>query len=466
VTPRMLFAILSRLRALRRRERWERARLLAFQAEALSQTRANAYAHSPFYQRFHQGLHDAPLDALPVLTKAALMEQFDALVTDRDVRLADVEAHLNGPGAASLFRGRYWATATSGSSGRRGIFLFSRDEWAAVMASFARAREWAGLRIALTRQVKTAVVASTTAWHMSSLVAATGRSWWMPELRLAASEPLESIVARLNAWQPELLISYASMGHLLAEEQRAGRLRISPRRVMTSSEVLTDTARRAITAAWGEVLFNQYAATETGAIAAECPGHHGLHLFEDHVLVEVVDADNRPVPPGTFGAKLLVTTLFSRTLPLIRYELGDSVCLSGALCPEGRPFATVTAIEGRTEDVLALPGEGGGVVRVHPLVFHRVMDRIRASGWQVVQEPGGLRVLLAGAPEEQDAAAVGGAIQRALAEQQVAALPVRVEQVVAIPKAASGKAPLIKALHRETAPEGMARSSSTGSSSP
>ena len=163
MTPRMLFAILSRLRALRRRERWERARLLAFQAEALSQTRAYAYAHSPFYQRCHQGLRDAPLDGLPVLTKAALMEQFDELVTDREVRLADVEAHLNGSAAASLFRGRYWATATSGSSGRRGIFLFSRDEWAAVMASFARAREWAGLKLDLTRQVKTAVVASTTA---------------------------------------------------------------------------------------------------------------------------------------------------------------------------------------------------------------------------------------------------------------------------------------------------------------
>jgi phenylacetate-CoA ligase len=449
MTPRMLLAILARLRALRRRERWDRARLLAYQAAALRRTRAYAYAGSPFYQRFHQGLCDAPLAALPVLTKAALMEQFDELVTDREVRLADVEAHLNGPRAASLFRSQYWVTATSGSSGRRGILLFSHGEWAAIIASFARAREWGGLRLNLTRQVKTAVVASTTPWHMSSLVAATGRSWWMPELRLAASEPLETIVARLNAWQPELLIAYASMGHILAEEQRAGRLRIHPRRVMTSSEVLTAAARHAITDAWGEVLFNQYAATETGAIAAECPGHHGLHLFDDHVVIEVVDADNRPVPPGTFGAKLLVTTLFSRTLPLIRYELSDSVCLSAEACPQGLPFGTVTAIQGRTEDALALPGTLGGVVRVHPLVFHRVMDRIATSGWQVVQEADGLRVLLAGFSEGQDTAAVGAALQQTLAEQRVAPLSVQIERVAAIPKAASGKAPLIKALRRE-----------------
>lgn len=449
MTPRMLLAILARLRALRRRERWGRLRLLAFQADALRSTRAYAYANSPFYRRFHHGRFDAPLAELPVLTKAALMEHFDELVTDREVRLTDVEAHLARPGVDSLFRQRYWVTATSGSSGRRGIFLFDRHEWAAIIASFARAREWAGLRVELTRQVKTAVVASTTAWHMSSLVAATGRSWWMPELRLPASEPLERIVAALNTWQPELLIAYASMGHLLAEEQRAGRLRIRPRRVMTSSEVLTDAARRAITATWGKVLFNQYAATETGAIAAECPSHDGLHLFEDHVLVEVVDSDNQLVPPGTFGAKLLVTTLFSRTLPLIRYELSDSVSLGAEPCPEGRPFATVTAIQGREQDVLELPGERGGTVRVHPLVFHRVMDLTAASGWQIVQEPDGLRVLLTGIPESEDTRAIGTSIQHALKDQQVEPILVRIEQVAAIPKSASGKAPLIKALRRE-----------------
>ena len=163
MSPRMLFAILTRLRALQQREQWDRARLLAYQASALRQTRAYAYARSPFYQRFHRGLRDAPLTALPVLTKATLMQQFDELVTDRKVRLADVETHLARSEAATLFRSRYWVTATSGSAGQRGVFLFDRHEWAAIIASFARAHEWAGLRIDLTQRVKTAVVASTTA---------------------------------------------------------------------------------------------------------------------------------------------------------------------------------------------------------------------------------------------------------------------------------------------------------------
>ena len=53
-----------------------------------------------------------------------------------------------------------------------------------------------------------------------------------------------------------------------------------------------------------------------------------MHLFEDLVITEVVDADNRPVPPGQYGAKVLVTVLFSRTLPLIRYEMSDSLQLA------------------------------------------------------------------------------------------------------------------------------------------
>ena len=56
--------------------------------------REHAYARSPFYRRFHKGLEDRPLNELPVLTKATLMEHFDELVTDPTVRLADVEGGL------------------------------------------------------------------------------------------------------------------------------------------------------------------------------------------------------------------------------------------------------------------------------------------------------------------------------------------------------------------------------------
>jgi phenylacetate-CoA ligase len=313
-----------------------------------------------------------------------------------------------------------------------------------VLASFARAREWGGVKVNLTRHVKTATVASTTPFHMSTRVNATAHSWWMPEIRLAASEPKDSIVEHLNAWQPEVLIAYASMMRILADEQLAGRLQITPRAVFTSSEVLTEEARRRIAQAWGERLFNQYAATESGSLAAECEHHRGMHLMEDLVIFEVVDQDNRPVPTGVYGDKLLITVLGSRTQPLIRYELDDSVRLSPDPCPSGRPFTLIDDIQGRVEDVLTFPCVAGGVVNVHPLVFSRIMDTLPVSGWQVVQDADRLRVLLSGVRGALEDEALADSLRQALTEQGALVPGVEVQRVTSIPKTAAGKAPLIK----------------------
>src|ERR1051326_505996 len=152
----IVLSVLAEMRRYRQRDHWTRQQLESYQADALSDLRAYAYAHSPFYQRFHQGLTDAPLEELPVLTKAMLMEHFDDLVTDRTIRLEEVTARMRALIGDERFLGRYWVNATSGSSGHPGIFLFNRAEWITVLASFARAREWAGIKVDLTHRVKTA----------------------------------------------------------------------------------------------------------------------------------------------------------------------------------------------------------------------------------------------------------------------------------------------------------------------
>jgi phenylacetate-coenzyme A ligase PaaK-like adenylate-forming protein len=336
----IILNVLSHMRQLRQRDLWTRKLLEAYQADALRSLRDYAYAHSPFYQAFHQGLTDAPLQELPVLTKAMLMEHFDDLVTDRAIRLEEVKKHVMDLSGDKRYLGRYRVNATSGSSGHPGIFLFNRAEWIAVLASFARAREWGS--------VKMATGASSTSFHMSAQVNETAHSWWMPELHLAASRPIEVIVERLNSWQPEVLIAYASMARILADEQLAGRLQISPRAVFTSSEMLTQETRRRTVQAWGERIFNQYAATECGSLAAECEHHRGMHLMEDLVIFEVVDQSNRPVPPGAYGDKLLITMLGSRTQPLIRYELDDSVRLASAGLQPGHGHAPGEWLAGHT----------------------------------------------------------------------------------------------------------------------
>jgi phenylacetate-coenzyme A ligase PaaK-like adenylate-forming protein len=202
------------------------------------------------------------------------------------------------------------------------------------------------------------------------------------------------------------------------------------------------------TRVWHVPPFNVYAATETGGIAAECGHHHGMHLFEDLVIPEVVDDGYLPVPPGRSGDRLLVTVLFSRTIPLIRYEMTDRVRLVTGSDACGLPFRRLASIEGRTDDVLLLPAAGGGSVRIHPVVFHQVLDMVEAAGWQVRQQEHQLQVLVASPDGGFDPTATERAVRTALTSAGAVVPIVRTLGVDAIPAGAAGKRPLVVALPR------------------
>jgi phenylacetate-coenzyme A ligase PaaK-like adenylate-forming protein len=164
-TVTLVSAVLAYRRRLRRRDHWTRARLLAHQERALATLRTHAYVKSPFYRDFHAGLTDGPLSQLPVLTKQSVMDNFDSLVTRPDVQLLAVEQYLANLRGNELFHDRYYVSATAGTSGRRGVFLWNFAEWVHVVGSYNRAFDWAGSTAGLTHRVKTAVVSSTNPSH-------------------------------------------------------------------------------------------------------------------------------------------------------------------------------------------------------------------------------------------------------------------------------------------------------------
>jgi phenylacetate-coenzyme A ligase PaaK-like adenylate-forming protein len=253
---------------------------------------------------------------------------------------------------------------------------------------------------------------------------------------------VKSLVSALNDFQPRLLVSYASMLGTLAGAQLAGDLHLSPAKVIAASEVLPADGRAAAQRAWGrDVVVDTYAATETAGIASTCEQGR-WHLYEDLVIVEAVDDDCQAVPVGASGTRLLVTPLFTRTFPLIRYELTDAVRLEPGSCPCGRPFALLGAVEGRTEDTLTLPGAAGGV-RVHPVVFHTALESLSPDGWQVEQTDTGLVVRLAGRATQDHLARAR--VLDALTELGVTGLQVDVRLVPSIERTPLGKAPLVKA---------------------
>jgi putative adenylate-forming enzyme len=423
--------------------------LEAHQRRCAAKLRRWALERSPFYQRFHRGLENQPLSRLPILSKGELMENFDQLVTDRSVRLAEVEAFLRQTTGAELFQGRYVVLATSGSTGRRGIFLFDHREWIHVLAMITRPLAWSGMNPNPFRPRRAAMIASTVPWHYSSRVSHSLSSRLLPSLRIDASEPLDRVVKDLNRWQPELLGAYPSVLRPLVEEQLAGRLSIPVRYVATSAEVLTAETRARVQQVWNAQISDTYGGPEYAPIAAEC-AYGRKHLLEDSAIIEMVDGKGQPVPTGEYCERVLLTVFHRFTQPLIRYEISDMVRSANGDCECGRPFQLIDSIEGRTEDVLKFPAGDGSSreVAVHPNIFHELLETLPVAGWQVIQSEDALRIFLLGTTAEALAAvnvpALTEFIRRRLEKHGALPPPIEVEHVSALSRGATGKAPLIQ----------------------
>lgn len=240
------------------------------------------------------------------------------------------------------------------------------------MTSYARVNDWAGVRVGARHPLPTAILSTRNPTHQSAVVGAALRNPLVPTLRLDSTDSLGRLIEQLNAFRPRLLVCYASMLMPLVEAQREGHLRINPEKVITASEEQSPGARRTAIDTWGVDVVNTYAATETATIASTCPSG-SLHLCEDFLVVEPVDHEYGAVADGELSDRVLVRVLFSRTLPLIRYELTDSVRLSTTGCECGLRFRRLESVAGRTEDTLELPGASGQPVRVRPDVFHNAL---------------------------------------------------------------------------------------------
>ena len=436
--PLLIWKTFWRTQELKKHDRRPLEETLAARDAAVKRLIQFARSNSPFYAEFHKGSEGAPLAELPVLTKATMMEHFDELVTDRRIRLVDVERHLEQLPAQPLFLGRYRVCSTSGSTGRRGFFVFDRDEWVTAIASFRRSAAWCGVDIP-SFLTPMAVVASAVPWHVTTQAGTSLRLPWVRMERFDATAPLETLTNRLNDLRPLLVTTYPSVGRALAKEQIEGRLKIEPRLVFTGSEVLTPAVRALMERAWGTgCVFDHYGATETGSIAAEC-ARHRLHLVEDQLVVEGVDRENRPVPPGIASEKLLVTVLFRRTQPLIRYEISDRIVFASGGCDCGLPWRVLERVEGRDEEMLRLPAAGGGTREVHPVVFEGLLDNLPIAGWQVTSVGNDVTVILAGA-DGIDTGTIRDDIWKALEKRGVAPASVTVRGVAELSRTATGKA--------------------------
>jgi phenylacetate-CoA ligase len=171
----------------------------------------------------------------------------------------------------------------------------------------------------------------------------------------------------LSDLQAEVLVATPSYALVIAQAlQDSG---IDPTELplalgLFGGEPWSEPMRAEIELVLGLAAINFYGLSEMcgPGVAAEClAARSGLHVHEDHFIVEVIDpADGRPVAPGVEG-ELVFTTLSKQALPLIRYRTGDIGRLVDEPCPCGRTTVRVTGLRGRHDDMLIIRG-----VNVYP----------------------------------------------------------------------------------------------------
>jgi phenylacetate-CoA ligase len=284
--------------------------------------------------------------------------------------------------------------ASGGSSGLRGVFVHTVGEYLDFGASIVR-RAYARTKAMGSAQVRVTLVAAASPIHSTGFAAATVRDVPVDFSAAPATLPIDEIVARLNELQPPAMISYPSTLARLAREQQAGRLRIAPMALTSTSEPLTPEDRATIRAAFGVPLIDQFASTE-GLVGQSDPDGDVLSFASDMCIVEVVDEQ-----------RVLVTNLHNFTQPLIRYELTDCFVRQPAVPEHGHLRATV---RGRADDVFRY-----GDVEVHPHVIRSALVKAPAvREYEVRQTQRGIdaAVVVEG---ELDHDALRSALERGLA---------------------------------------------------
>jgi phenylacetate-coenzyme A ligase PaaK-like adenylate-forming protein len=168
-----------------------------------------------------------------------------------------------------------------------------------------------------------------------------------------------------------------------------------------------------------------------------------LHVNSDWLILEPVERDYSPTPPGAMSHTVLLTNLANRAQPVIRYDLGDSVSMKLRPCRCGSPLPTVE-VEGRRDDVVALRAADGSVVTLMPLALSTIVEEAAAvHHFQIVQQgPDCLKLRFApceGSRRHRAWRAAESALSRYLATHSLDNVRVVLDRSPPIPDARSGK---------------------------
>lgn len=335
--------LVSQVDMLQKLETATSAELHAYQANALGNLLKHAYRYSSFWRErigsVENGKKNAidMLKGMPILARNDIQDNFEAM----RARPAEMSAE------------RIITATSSGSTGTPvhvekdgpvyGLF-YAANSWLESIWHRRDPRQKIALTVMSTEQT------SRSDWGgpfevMGYHGLSVSRGWYRGD----AASHLDWLLRE----KPMYMRCTASIATELAELalQRGDQLQI--KQILSQSERVSPKHRELCMRAFGANITDRYSCEETGWLAIQCPEQQQLHVLSGTVFLEILDDNNEPCPPGVVG-RVVITSLHSFAMPIIRYELGD-LAEWGPPCACGVTLPVIGALRGRIRHRVQLP---------------------------------------------------------------------------------------------------------------
>jgi phenylacetate-CoA ligase len=346
------------------RECMDREELEQLQFERLQSTLNRTYSNVPFYRKQFDDLGILP-------EEISSLDDFSRLpfTAKEDLREHYPYGHFAVP-----LREVVRIHASSGTTGAVTVVGYTRNDVRAWSNLTARVLTMGGVKKDDVVQIAFGYGLFTGGFGLHYGAERIGAS----VIPASSGNTLRQIRIMMD-FKTTVLISTPSYAMLVAEmirEQGIPMPALSLKYGLFGAEPWSEQMRQEIQERLGIVATDNYGLSEIigPGVSGECREQNGLHINEDHFLVEVVDPETlRPMPDGETG-ELVITPLTKEAFPMIRYRTRDLTSILPGHCPCGRTLRRMARVKGRTDDMLIIKG-----VNVFPSQIESVLFEIEGT---------------------------------------------------------------------------------------
>lgn len=354
------------LRFLQHSQYWTKEQMDEYKLKKLKKLIDYSYRHVPYYKELFDSINLSPTDIrnlsdikkIPILTKEIARLNREKLCSN--------ELHK-----FKIKKGK-----TGGTTGVPFSFLSDTQNRSFVWAAYYRWYEWIGIkradRVLTFWGTKKVLSKNRRVTLKDNLMSFIQNNKTINSFNLNA-QTLPKVYDEIIKYNPVLIKGYLSALILVAKYMEENNLPPNKglKALSSTTETLLPIHRELLERVFNKPIYNQYGSGEIPGIAFECKEQNGLHLTEEHVLLECLNDEGDDVI-GENG-RLILTNLDNFVMPFIRYEVGDDAIISdNVTCKCGVNALIIQEISGRTTDTVLLK-DGS---RVHGVFFTDIFHEI------------------------------------------------------------------------------------------